>query len=491
MRTPAGRCSLSLLLGLMVAGSSPSGDDQAGRYAPQEWQSVSVTRFARSLAIGPGYVLVGSSGGVGIFDRSTERWQWPLTIGDGLRDRGFPEVSLDADGRFLVRTGPERGWVDPSDQRYTSAPWAAPGTPVRRPTLPSNLFAGPDYQYLSDGRVAGPAGLTAVISAWAAEEGAGLWLTTWGLGSGRADQRTRDLEMRPHGLWSADVRALAVAADRMVAGGYGDVNAPGGLTEWRPAIDRWRYALAGVDMGLASDRVSGLALDGEEVWAAVEGGVVRGRFGGRWRFWGRSQGLGDGRTTTLARGAGAVWVGLVDGAAVIQADTVRTVPLPFRGTVYDIAGGDEEVWLATEVGAWLYRGRWPEGRLARLEHPAGRLDGPVEAVGRSENEVWWAGSFGVVGYDARMGNWLEVPPVGPFLPGECNDVGVDATSVWVATDAGVWRYLRAAQEWHMYDEQDGLIDRRVWTVVCGRDAVWFGTAGGVTRFDWRLRVRIP
>jgi hypothetical protein len=480
---------LPLLL-ILPRRSTPAAP-QVGGYAPGEWQSITVTRFGRSLVVGPRYVLVAGPGGVSIFDRTTEHWSYPFTRGDGLPTFEALQVTLAADGRFLVRTHQGSGYLEPSEGRFDPTFAGDTGQVVRRPALPSNLFAGPDYQYLSDGRISDPTGQTVAITDLADEEGAGLWLTTWGLGSGRADRRTLRLDMKPHGLWSADVRALALAPDRLVAGGLGDAWAPGGLTEWRFPFDRWQYARTGEARGLASDRVYALALDGPEVWAAVEGGVVRGRFGGNWRFWGRAQGLPDERTHALAVSAGVAWIGLMEGAAVITADTIRTVPLPFHGRVRDIAAGPDAVWLATDQGAFVYRGRWPEGVLARLEAPGGRLDGQVDAVGVGKDEVWWSGPAGVVGYQSRTGKWLASPPVGPFLPGESHDVAVDDVSVWVATASGVWRLIRSSGVWHMYDEQDGLIDRRVWTVVAQEGRVWFGTASGITCFDWRLRVRTP
>jgi hypothetical protein len=466
-------------------------DPQVGGYAPEEWRSLTVTRYGRSLAVGPRHVLVAGLGGVSIYDRTTERWLYPFTRGDGLPGSEALQVTLAADGRFLVRTAQGTGYLEPSEGRYYPTFAGDTGQVVRRPALPSNLFAGPYYQYLSDGRISDPTGWTVPISDLAEEEGAGLWLTTWGLGSGRADRRTLRLDMKPHGLWADDVRALALAPDRLVAGGLGDARTPGGLTEWRFSSDRWQYARAGEARGLASDRVFALALDGPDVWAAVEGGVVRGRFGSSWRFWGRAQGLPDERTSALAVSPGGTWVGSMEGAVVIAADTVRTVPLPGPVRVWDIAAGSDAVWLATDQGAFVWRGHWPEGTLARLVAPEGRLDGRVDAVGVGRDEVWWSGPFGVIGYQARIGKWLASPPVGPFLPGESHDVAVDAASVWVATASGVWRLIRSSGEWHMYGEQDGLIDRRVWTVVAQEGLVWFGTTSGITCFDWRLRVRTP
>jgi ligand-binding sensor domain-containing protein len=83
--------------------------------------------------------------------------------------------------------------------------------------------------------------------------------------------------------------------------------------------------------------------------------------------------------------------------------------------------------------------------------------------------------------------------VGPFVPGEVNDIALDGENVWLGTVGGVWRLIRETGQWHLYGEEDGLIGRWVWAVALEADAraVWFGTAEGLTRFDYRLRRKAP
>lgn len=461
------------------------------RYAPREWESITVTRFARSVAVGPRFVGLGTEGGLLFYDRMADRWLPPMTRADGLPANSVRQVILGEDGRFFVQVRREVGVVDPLAVRYTPEPFSMPGPAGPEAPLPGNLFTGPQYLYLADGRISGPSGITAPIVDTAPDDEAGLWIVTWGLGAGRADLRTLGLEMKPQGLWSSDVRALVVERGRLLAGGLGDARATGGISEWNRATGTWRYTFAVEAPGLISDRVTGLATRDREVWAAVRGGIARRDGRGRWRTWTRSQGMPDDRTTALAIGAGAVWVGTFRGGVAVAGDSLSPVPLPGRGAVRDIAAGAGGVWWATEEGAYAYRGRWPDGFVVRLEHPEGRLDAQVDAVGTYGNEVWWVGAMGVVAYDAEMGYWLDVPPVGPFMPGEASDIALDGENVWIATAGGVWRLIRGTRQWHRYGVADGLIGRRVWTVALEPYAVWFGTTDGMTRFDYRLRRSAP
>lgn len=474
---------------LLVAATAGAG--RQDRYAPREWESITVTRFVRSVAVGPRYVGLGTEGGLLFYDRLSDRWRIPVTVADGLPESSVRAVSFTPDGRFVVQTRREIGRVEPATGRYMPDPFARPPAPSAPGGLPLNLFAGPEYQYLTDGRILGPLGVYAPILAAAEDDQAGLWMATWGLGAGRADLRTLSLEMKPHGLWSSDVRALAVGADWLMAGGLGDAASTGGITEWRMSADNWEYILATDTPGLRTDRIFDLAVDGSVVWAALESGVARRDAGGGWRTWTRRDGLPDERITSVAVGAGAVWAGSFRGSVAMVSDTLYALAIPPAGAVRDIAAGAGGVWWATDRGAYVYRGRWPDGIIARIDHPEGRLDGEVDAVGVSGNEVWWAGPMGVVAYDAGEGKWGEVPPVGPFSPGEATALALDEENVWIGTAGGVWRLIRETGVWHLYGEEDGLLDRRVWTITLRRNTAWFGTAKGITRFDYRLRRKSP
>lgn len=463
---------------------------QSTLYEPEEWESVTVTRFALGILPAARYVGVVTAGGFLIYDRLSNRWRNPITRADGLPEGNIESISQGIDGTFIVRTRRSAVSIEPSRGVVrTDYMQQVPSPPVQ--PLPSNLYTDPDYHYLGEGRLTGPAGITVDILDAKTDDQGGMWLATWGLGAGRADLRTLQLDMKPNGLWSSDVRALVINAGRIVAGGFGDFRSKGGISEWNIGADRWTYILAPETPGLLSDRVAGLVQEDRNLWVAVEGGVARRTAGGRWRSWTESNGLPDGRTTAIAAGSGAVWLGTLRGAVAIAGDSIATLPLYRDEVVRDIATGAGGVWWATDSGAYLYRGKWPTGALMRIDHPQKQLEGQIDAVGTFGEEVWWAGYRGIVAYNSGNGTWLDVPAAGPFFPGEITDIALDETNVWITTTQGVWRLIRSREEWYRYDEVDGLLDRRVWCVAIDGQVAWFGTAEGITRFDWRMRRRAP
>lgn len=62
-------------------------------------------------------------------------------------------------------------------------------------------------------------------------------------------------------------------------------------------------------------------------------------------------------------------------------------------------------------------------------------------------------------------------------------VSADAANVWIATDRGVSRLVRATGAWTHYTQEDGLESDDVRDVVADETTVWFGTRAGLCLYD--------
>ncbi len=456
---------------------------------PAEWESITVTRFARHVIPGVRWVGVLTEQGVLFYDRLREQWAVTVTPADGLPEGRATALWRQENGLFRYATAAEQVTIEPGTGRVRTAFPASPPEAFSVP-LPDNLYTDPSWQYLPDGRLAGPLGVDAVITDSRTDGEGNLWITTWGLGTGRAEENSRRLQMKPQGLWNADVRALLIDGDTLLAAGYALSPAVGGLTEWRMRTDEWKHTLAFDEPGLLSDRVSAMVLADRDLWLATDAGLAHRDARGRWTQRG-PRGLPDPRITALAAGAGGIWVGTMRGAAVAAGDSITLLPLLGPNRITDLASTPGAIWWATEGGAWVWRGTWPEGRFDLIEHPTGALNGRIDAVCARGDTVWWGTTRGIVAGRPEAGEWLTVPASGPFLPGEITDLAVDDYNLWVTTFRGVRRLIRATGIWHYYTERDGLVDERVWRVVPRDGEAWFATAGGLTRFDWRQRRERP
>jgi len=87
----------------------------------------------------------------------------------------------------------------------------------------------------------------------------------------------------------------------------------------------------------------------------------------------------------------------------------------------------------------------------------------------------------------------EKPPDEVLIGNELHDIAMDEDYVWIATEKGVNRYDRKADQWKFFTVSDGLISNQVNCVapefvegLLGRksgDEVWFGTDSGVSVYN--------
>lgn len=246
---------------------------------------------------------------------------------------------------------------------------------------------------------------------------------------------------------------------------------------------------------LGKNWVHALAVDGAgHVWAGTEGGGVR-RFDGRtWRAYTPHQGLVSWYIDAVAVAPGGVlWFGSGDGHGGVSrfaADdaTPWTTYTPADGLAshyVNAAGvdGAGDVWFGTDEG------------VSRLTPPragaAARWTTFTAADGLAHNQVWaiveapagplagmWFGTSG--GLSRYRGGWSTPEVVAPAGAGDPVRAPVRALAVgpdgrlWAGTQDGVGVYGGTGWTVHRAGEE-------VWALAVDGDAVWVGTARGVTR----------
>ncbi len=272
-----------------------------------------------------------------------------------------------------------------------------------------------------------------------------LWVGT-ATGLFRWDITTGVSETHTTGLPSANVQALAVAADGSVWAGT-----PAGLARYRAGV--WTVQAT----GLASANIRGLAVAADgSVWAGAGGATTGGvsRFDGiAWQPQADFNGPLPNTVLTLAADrAGGIWVG-TDGAGVSRWDgavwrTFRTTDGLASDIVYGIAADPNAVWFAT----FSY------------------LDG--------------SGAHGGAGhYDLTTGEWTRYTQEDGLAFDDVAAVAVDAAGrAWFGTWGGGIS-LFDGRNWWTFDEAAGLSSNFVRALAPGPDgSLWVGTRAGVERF---------
>lgn len=269
----------------------------------------------------------------------------------------------------------------------------------------------------------------------------------------------------PGGVWAATNRtAIADASVTFVA----------------EDLDQFHTLPGTSAMGTPFSQVRELAGQGRSVWAATDLGVARVQpSDSTVELVDERRGLPDSRVYSIASRTGRVVVGTAHGLARLSDSLkVERVAPGYTGAVYAVFPTGDSVWAGTPTGLLLALPGRPE-----LVRPAGMASPSLQAsvidlaplgdtlVALTQEELLWR--------DPRSGRWtqgpdlsallgrlrrfaadgpgfwvagdravgfarLGTPPLRPLrqgdLPGIANDLAVDDTFLWVATDGGLVRF---------------------------------------------------
>ena len=477
--------ALFVLLPTAAAARSPF-------FGPGDWVGYTDLRFVTAIAADDQTVYVATTGGVARYDLYAEQWRTPLTTSDGLLDNHVRDVFVDPntdDVWFETDAGYSVLW--PKGDTWRTA-WSPPLPPQEgRPDLDAyaGLLMPFGYMFYPEGTITGPALDRYAVTDWWADRRGNLWVGTWGLGVGRADLRTLQLELYALGLNQADVTAIAVSGDSLWFGGA----AGEGITLYDRARGTWRHFEARLLPRLRSDRVHAISAGRPHVWFGTTYGLSRyDPAADAWRTYTVFDTLQADEVTALAQDPTSLWIGTVSGVSRLNKQTGSRVNIPdpslkFR-YVHDIAVGAGWVWVATDAG--VYRLDPAAGWEAAVPEEQGLPAGEVRAVAVSGPKVWFASADAVVSLDTRNGQWERYPALIYLGNSRPSCLAADREAVWVGTDQGVWKLDVGRRDWLHLEASDGLLDNRVQAIALDGDWVWFGTPTGATRFYWNSPHRL-
>ena len=258
------------------------------------------------------------------------------------------------------------------------------------------------------------------------------------------------------------------------------------------------------------NEIAQIAADGDILWMAARGGVVRLDLAtGEATVYGSEHGLPGGAVLAIALADdGTVWCGTQMGVAWLDATAQRWNPVALDAA--EIAP-----WARIESATTLLVDRpqdalWVTSVHGVLRCGPASLSGGAEPVCRPVEGLWrqaaaardlwaeedgtlWVGMVeGAVRYDASGAEPMDAADGGP--PTVVQKIRPDHRGgLWFATLDGVY-HLRQQPEgdllWEHFGEDDGLVSGWVLSVLPLPPAdgqvdgvVWFGTEGGISRYD--------
>ena len=240
---------------------------------------------------------------------------------------------------------------------------------------------------------------------------------------------------------------------------------------------------------LNSNNVTNIAIRGDNIWAATDGGLIRwNRLNGSYECLTRDQGLPSNRIYTVAMdGNGSPWfsvddedlksgVTCYDNGSIVTYDSSNSA-LP-NNRVQSIFFDSKNQWWAGT--AWGGVNRF-DGSEWTTYFPDEVLKTPRKIAVGDAGIVWLGSSNGLWRFDGS--GWTQFTTLDGLSGNSILDITYDSRGVlWIATTNGVTSFDGVT--WRTFTNADGLVNNYVNTILVDtNDVKWIGTDHGVSRFD--------
>jgi len=242
--------------------------------------------------------------------------------------------------------------------------------------------------------------------------------------------------------------------------------------------------------------VNDLLVQGDIVWAATDGGVVRWNIAdGSYTKLTTEYGLADNHVTSIIQSIdGTLWFGTLGGVSHLDKEGYWTTLTEDQGlndnfVLAIFQSNDNVIWFGTSNGISRLG---TDGQWTSFNQDDGLTDNHITAIFQSTDGTLWFGTYGGVSRLDTTGHWTSYTTENGLTRG-----GVDAIvqsadgAMWFGNWGGVSR-LDKDGHWTDFTYKDGLARHRVTSIVQSADgAMWFGTDGqlcypcsdGVSRLD--------
>jgi len=231
--------------------------------------------------------------------------------------------------------------------------------------------------------------------------------------------------------------------------------------------DRWRTFQR--KDGIASERVSCIAVDGDYVWFGTDKGLNRyDKTIDSWAVRTKTDGLISNDIRTIAVESDYIWVGMVKEE---ERDFRR---FRIRSDMKPKTGGVSRYHRDTD--SW--------NNYTKAD---GLIDNEISVIAIDENTVWF-GTYqsGVSGYGKVDQIFVKTYTKTDLLVSDMiTDVVADGNQIWFGTaNGGVQRYIKPVKTWMNYTVKEGLSSNHITCITVSGNDVWFGTyEDGVSRFN--------
>lgn len=500
---------------------------QSQVYREGDWVTYSEFRKISAISYDLEYVYFGASDGVARYDKLFKRWEYPISVSDGLisgkilvcgydkysdclwivTPNGFQKYNPSVRSSELFLNVTQRTQGIHSIGIGEKAVWFVSDVDIIKfdreteewhhvATTPTNLvwwgrkslaalnssrytFLSP-YYYLDSNLVEYE--ITAI-----AENDGYLWVGTDGYGVWRYDLLTFEGEHLLYGLAKDRVDCIGKDGDTLWVGGInGESN---GITLWDRRNERFKYFETPHTLGLKSENVYAITVGEDFVGFGTDQGIsLYDKKENRWWTYTIFEGLPSNEVISLEHDSSYIFCGTDFGLSVLDIETrnVQFAPQLGNSRINDILKKGDTILFATDHGVFFIDKR--DTSWKQLSSQDNSLEFGTTRIAADSGGFWFGTYDGVVYYRRRMDEWDKWIVADHYPIGQVLALAADDSNLWVGVQWGVLRFSKSKKRWWAYTTQDGLPDPTVLSILLDGDWVWFGTSKGLTRFYWKSQL---
>ncbi len=497
---------------------------QSQIYREGDWVTYSEFRKVSAVSYDLRYVYFGSSDGIAKYDKRFEKWEYPISVSDGLTrdeilvcgyDRYldclwivtphdvqkynpsmrsselFQNVTHSVHAIHSIGVGEEAVWfaTDQEALKYSrqDGEWTwETGAPSNTEWWGKNSltlldssrhsFLAP-YYFLDSNFVKYE--ITAV-----AEDDRYLWLGTDGYGGWRYDPLTFQGKHLPFGLAKKPADCIAKDGDSLWIAGIG--NESNGITLWDRKNENFKYFETPYISGLKSDNVFDIEVTEEFVgFGTNEGLSIYDKRNRRWQTYTIFQGLRSNNVISLEYDSPYLLCGTDFGLCVLDTKTwnIEFAPQLSSLRISDIVECGDTILFATEKGVFFIDKA--DTSWKQLSSPDNSLEFGTTRIATDSAGFWFGTDDGIVYYERKNDRWNRWTLADHYHLGEVVALAADDCNVWVSTRWGISRFSTLTKKWRTYTIEDGLPAPVALSILLEGDYAWFASSQGLTRFYWK------
>jgi len=291
------------------------------------------------------------------------------------------------------------------------------------------------------------------------------------------------------GLTNTDVTALHFDGEQLWLGSNDHVSSKG-ITWVNPRSNEfYLYEFEGT-INMSPAPIFSINVSENEIWAGGDGQILfHDMKENYWRTFGQARGIPCGKIWDIHGDSSYIWLASSTGIRRIERSTQREFPIGIehlfnRIPVYDLEAIDDEIWIGSRSGLFVFDINNPQIRQA---HDLGRKDFPelmtrITAIDEYDRVIYVAGEMGIAKFDLDNRAWDLIFPSTVYHAKTVYSMVVEKNHLFLGTVDGL---VRINIKTGFIREYLFPFIGQVNEIVLNGKTVWLGTTNGLIKFKWK------